>query len=135
MKTEFQVFETDPRTYCEAAISAGKYASDVYQELQSKFGLSHFASKSLVTSSVSFNTKQSYRLWEKLKDTSLNQQQLTKRFMRNYKLSDLEARHLLDEFDAGNETALADIRSFDDLAQTLLTEGAQLELRKHQLLG
>ena len=80
-------------------------------------------SKALVLSSVSFNTQQSYNLWAKLKNASLNERQLTKRFMRNYKLSDLEARRLLNEFEAGNKNALAEIRSFEELAEALPAKG------------
>ena len=135
MNVALTLIDNDAHSFCEASISAGQNTRDVRRDLIEKFELSESASKSLVIASRSFNCDFSYNLWLRLKDTSLTKVHLTKCFMRKLKLQENEVVWLLEEFRKGNAGALGELRQFEDLAKSLLTEGAQEELRAAGLLN
>ncbi len=134
MSVALTITKNDAHTYCEASISAGQDVSEVRRDLMEKFKLSEAASKSLVFASRSFNCGVSYSLWLSLKETSLTEAHLTKRFMRKFKLEEHEAVWLLEEFSKGKAGAVGELRKFEDLAKSLLSECAQEELKSAELL-
>ena len=123
------------REYTERVAMLDRANFDAMDELQNEFGLSHSAVRSLILASGSFNARFSFEQWKSRIERGADGCGARNWLKRRYKLSDEIADQVVAGFEAGDDRALLEALTFEQLVHRLLNEHAQTELEKAGALG
>lgn len=101
-----------------------------YEPVMTCFGLNATAAKALWVASENFNARFSFQQWKSRRDKSADGYGARNWLKRKYKLNETQVDEVVAGFRTGNESALLDVLSFEQLAHSRLSESAQHELVK-----
>lgn len=113
--------------YCERVNALG---FSNYRHAVSDYGISSLAAKAIWIASVEFNCRFSFDQWQARRQSSQDGYGPWNWLRRKYKLSDEEATAIVAEFEKGNDRALRQHLTFDDLLSRMVSDTARHDVER-----